>query len=107
LAAIHAVELYLNAFLMSRGVTSAKLRGMGHDLAVRSTLAAEAGLRLRKRTAGHLKDLSEAREYLVMRYGPEFSGKVSQLNRLAATLAEVAEKASANIMRGDSPSPGR
>ena len=98
LAAIHAIELYLNALLMAcGGYSSAKLRSLHHDLAQRRVLAARVGLQLRKRTADHLEALSKAREYLVMRYGPEMSAKVSQLNRLEATLDEIAEKVSASI----------
>lgn len=94
LTAIQAIELYLSAFLMARGLTSATLRAMGHDLARRADLAAKEGLKLRKNTAAHLKKLSEAREYLITRYGPELTGTASQLNRLNATLAEVASKVS-------------
>jgi hypothetical protein len=102
LAAIHAIELYLNAFLMACGHSSAYLRGLHHDLTSRRTLAAGAGLHLRKKTSRHLDAVSEAREYLVMRYGPEMTGAASQPNRLEATLNEVAEKVSkqVNSMRG-------
>lgn len=40
--------------------------------------------------------LSERREYLTTRYDPVATG-TSELNRLAATLAEVAEKVAAVI----------
>jgi hypothetical protein len=98
LAAIHAIELYLNAFLMMRGHSSSSLRGLNHDLARRRRLAADEGLSLRKKTAAHLAHLSEAREYLIMRYGPEMAGKVSHLNRVQATLREVGDKV-ANYIR--------
>jgi len=97
LAAIHAIELYLNAFLRAHGQSSATLRGLHHDLARRCILASDAGLRLRKRTVKHLDAVSQAREYLVMRYGPEASGPASQPNRLEATLKEVAEKISKHL----------
>ena len=108
LAAIHAIELYLNAFLMLRGFKSATLKGLGHDLTIRRGLAIDGGLELRKNTADHLKDLSEAREYLIMRYGPEIADKVSPLNRLNATLREVAEKVTkdSESRRGAAPSSG-
>jgi len=32
------------------------------------------------------------REYLVTRYGPEMAATISQINRLTATLEEVANK---------------
>ncbi|MCF8706985.1 hypothetical protein [Rhizorhapis sp. SPR117] len=67
-------------------------RGAAHDLAKRAELAASTGLRLRKRTLLHLNDLSHSREYLVTRYGAELAGSWTQLNRLMATLDEIATK---------------
>jgi HEPN domain-containing protein len=96
LVAIHAVELYLNAFLLATGHPPAKLRGLQHDLALRTHLARGANLRLRKRTVAHLGRLSETREYLIARYDPA-TAAASELNRLAATLTDVAEKVSAFI----------
>lgn len=92
LAAIHAVELYLNAFLLHSGLEHSLIRGLQHDLAARTDLSLERGLQLRKRTATHLRTMAAAREYLVSRYGPELSSSLSQLNRLSATLSEVAAK---------------
>ena len=89
--AIHAIELYLNAVLLAAGHPSAKLRGLQHDLASRTKFAPISKLCLRTRTLKHLQRLSETREYLVTRYDPATSA-ASQLNRLAATLNEVAEK---------------
>ena len=89
--AIHAIELYLNAVLLAAGHPSAKLRGLHHDLASRVKFASSAKLNLRTRTLKHLRGLSETREYLVTRYDPALSA-TSQLNRLAATLNEVADK---------------
>ncbi len=92
LTAIHAVELYLNSFLLRRGHSPAQIRGLQHDLWARAKLALAAGLNLRKRTAEHLRSLSEGREYLASRYGPELAATMSQINRLVATLDEVANK---------------
>lgn len=97
LSAIHAVELYLNAVLLHCGRHSAAVRGLQHDLAARAELAACAGLVLRKRTADHLRSLAASREYLLSRYAPEPECSLSQLNRLAATLEEVATKATRMI----------
>ena len=36
--------------------------------------------------------IASTREYLVTRYGPELTSTLAQLNRLAATLDEVASK---------------
>lgn len=99
--AIHAIELYLNALLLAGGCPSADLRRMHHDLTSRSALAVDR-LRLRKRTLAHLATLSETREYLTTRYAPEAT-ITSELNRLAATLAEVAGKVGAFIERADDP----
>lgn len=91
-SAIHAVELYLNAFLLARGIEAEKIRGLQHDLPARAALAIAGGLSLRKRTLEHIRSLSAAREYLVSRYGPELAAPMSQINRLIATLDEVANK---------------
>ncbi|MDG2534572.1 hypothetical protein P6144_13000 [Sphingomonas sp. HITSZ_GF] len=91
LVAIHAIELYLNAYLLAAGHSSTKVRGLQHDLSSRTTLAVEARLCLRKRTFLHLQALSNTREYLITRYDPALS-TASHLNRLGATLDEVAEK---------------
>ena len=97
LVAIHAIELYLNAFLRAHGQSPATLRRMHHDLTERRMRAHDFGLQLRNKTAEHLDSVSRNREYLVMRYGPEMRDPASQPNRLAATLKEVAEKVSKHI----------
>ena len=98
LLAIQAIELYLNAHLLRAGHPAGSLRGLQHDLAARSRLAAGAKLILRRRTVGHLESLSRTREYLITRYDPSQSA-ASQINRLEATLAEVGEKANLLITR--------
>ena len=70
---------------------------MQHNLATRAKLAVDCGLNLRKRTAAHLRELTDTREYLVVRYGPESPEKLSQLNRLNATLSDVAKKVEAVV----------
>ncbi|MER9450165.1 hypothetical protein [Mesorhizobium sp. M0254] len=92
LSAIHAIELYLTALLLHRGHDPNQIRKMQHDLAARAKHTGEAGLRLRAKTANHLQSLSQNREYLVTRYGPELAATASQINRLTATLEEVAAK---------------
>jgi hypothetical protein len=57
---------------------------------------------VRKRTALHLSAMEGNREYLVTRYGPEMTGTVSQINRLMATLDEVANKVIAIMRNSDS-----
>ena len=102
LVAIHAVELYLNAFLLAAGHPSTRLRGLQHDLAARTQFALGAKLPLRKRTVEHLCRLSQTREYLFTRYDPA-TRPCSELTRLAATLTEVAEKVRRLIARSAEP----
>ena len=94
LAAIHAIELYLNAFLLKRGHPPSEIRSLQHNLTERVKLAATYGLQLRAKTAQHINDLAENREYLVTRYGPEMTDSASKLNRLTATMEEVCNKVS-------------
>ncbi len=94
LSAIHAIELFLNAYLLHMGHEASRVRGMKHDLAIRTELAITSGLQLRRRTATHLAAMAGNREYLVTRYGPEMTATVSQINRLTATLEELASKVS-------------
>ncbi len=89
LVAIHAIELYLNAYLLALGHPHTAIRGLQHDLGRRLTLLQEAGVVLRLRTAEHLKVLSSNREYLVSRYDSCETSSLSQLNRLQATMNEV------------------
>jgi hypothetical protein len=72
---------------------------MQHDIWARTELALAAGLLIRKRTADHLRSLGQNREYLITRYGPELVATTSQLNRLTATLDEVAEKVSVLVLK--------
>ncbi|WP_436637644.1 hypothetical protein [Microbaculum sp. FT89] len=92
LVAIHAIELFLNAYLLHIGQSAQSIRGMQHDLKIRVDAAAENGLVLRKRTKAHISSLAANREYLVSRYGPEMTTSLSQINRLMATLEEIATK---------------
>lgn len=94
LTAIQAIELYLNALLLHQGHDAKRIRRMWHDLGARTELAIAGGLKLRDRTAKHLASMVGNREYLITRYGPEMTSTVSQINRLTATLNEVATKAS-------------
>ena len=97
LVAIHAIELFLNAFLLEAKHTPPCIRGMQHNLSKRTTLAVKDGLRLRKKTKYHLLQLDERREYLAARYETTDAKALSQLNRLTQSLEEVAKKVSAKI----------
>ena len=96
MVAIHAVEFYLNAFLFRSGHSAGQVRGLQHNLAARADLAVQIGMVLRKRTREHLHAMSQSREFLVTRYVPRGTS-LSQINRLQATLSEVAQKVSAAI----------
>lgn len=94
LLAIHSIELNLSAYLLLQGSTWSAIRKMGHDLVARLECAMGNGLVLRQRTAAHIRAIARDREYLVARYGPDCLSTASQLNRLLATLEEVARKVS-------------
>ncbi len=98
-SAIHAIELYLNALLLNHGLKPDHIRGLGHDLARRTELAIRKGLNLRMRTREHLIAIDSDREYLSVRYEPGNAGNGSQLNRLQASLEEVAVKVTAIVTR--------
>ena len=92
LAAIHSIELYLNALLLHFGHRHPQIRGLQHDLSKRTKQAFDHGLRLRQKTAKHLSAMTESREYLVVRYDPDMPVATPHLDKLAATLKEVAKK---------------
>ena len=98
LCAIHAVECYLNAFLMFHGMSREEVRGLQHNLAKRTELAVAKGLKLKVKTHAHLVRLNDQREYLVVRYGPERVSSLTELNRVFATLKEIGSKVSAAIV---------
>ncbi len=90
--ALHSIELHLNAFLLAKGLDSKAIRGLKHNIGERSRMAMDAGLILRRRTAEHLATLTSNREYLVIRYGPEMTATLTQVNRVMATLEELSKK---------------
>lgn len=94
LCSIHAIELYLNAFLRHQGIPPEEIRGRMHNLADPTFVAA---LKLRKKTATHLATMTERREYLISRYAPELASQHTELNRLTATLIEIMTKATKHI----------
>lgn len=91
-AAIHAIELYLTAYLQLNNHEPQKIRKLQHNLEGRTTRAIEAGLKLRARTIAHLRELTSTREYVETRYQPTALKKLTQPNRLIATLREVEDK---------------
>jgi hypothetical protein len=105
LCAIHAIELYLNAFLQAGGAAPEKVRAHCHNLSAMAERAIASGMILRKRTAGHLRKMTDDREYLVSRYGPEMTSTLSQINRLMATLDEVSRKIKSAIQSEPAQQP--
>lgn len=92
--AVHALELYLTAYLLRAGEPWEKVRALGHNLHDRYQRAAERGLTLRKRTVSSLAQMSERREYLRSRYSTKDTD-LSQLNKVESALNCVAEKVAA------------
>jgi hypothetical protein len=103
LSALHAIELYLNALLLHLGRNPEEIRGLQHDLGVRTELALAAGLPLRRRTVAHLRALTENREYLTSRYDPGLAARSSPLNRLIATVDELDRKVGIALATESSP----
>ena len=89
LCAIHAIELYLNAFLRHEGVAPEQIRARMHNLSDPQLVTA---IKLKKKTAEHLEALTNRREYLISRYGPEQVSQHTELHRLQATLKEMMMK---------------
>lgn len=89
LCAIHATELFLNAFLRAHGKSAGDVRARLHNLA---DVKFVETLNLRKKTAEHLSEMTHRREYLISRYAPELVSQHTELNRLQATLNEVRKK---------------
>lgn len=94
LLAIHSIELNLSAYLLLQGSSWPEIRRMRHDMTARLGCAVSSGLVLRERTAAHIRAVARDREYLKARYGPDCLSIAPQLNRLLATLEEVARKVS-------------
>ena len=101
LLTIHAIELYLNAYLLANGDAAPTIRAMQHDLRQRTNRAVQLGLALRQKTITHLEFLSRRREYLVSRYATLDRSAVSQINRLEATLEELHRKVGQRISAGN------
>jgi hypothetical protein len=89
-AALHAIELYLSAYLRLHGLDNAELRSTGHRFCAKTELATQHGLRLRKKTHAHLIELSGNREYQAVRYDTTMLALLTKINRLEATRDEIA-----------------
>jgi hypothetical protein len=78
--------------LLAKGVNPTTIGGFRRDLRELTRVASEAGLVLRKRAMAHLATLSASNEYYVIRYAPELTSALSQLNRVMATVDELSRK---------------
>lgn len=96
LAAIHAIELYLDADLIKQGLRVWRIRAFNHDLIARARVSSAFGLVLREGTLAHLDTLSREREYLVCRYGTDQTA-LSPLTRLRATLDDISFQVGARL----------
>lgn len=94
MCAIHAIELYLNAFLRSEGAPPEAVRGRMHNLSDPQFISV---LHLRAKTVRHLDEMTQRREYLIARYAPERVALHTELNRLTATLVEVMTKVGGHL----------
>lgn len=89
LCCIHAIELYLNAFLRHEGVPHKQIRALMHNLADPSLVVK---LKLKRKTSEHLTAITQKREYLISRYGPEMTAEQTEMSRLSSTLTEIMTK---------------
>jgi hypothetical protein len=94
LCGIHAVELFQNAFLRSKGLHNSEIRKRMHTLGDVDFVTC---LKLRRKTAEHLTKMNENREYLVARYAPNRRQGLSEVNRLLRTIVEIELKATKYI----------
>ncbi len=101
LAAIHAIELYLNAVLLADGTSPDQLPSFQHDLSKR--LASAKALKLDRRTTTHVETLTNTKEYREARYAPRQSAKLSPLTRLHRTLEVIRREARAIIDQHEGP----
>ena len=101
--ALHAIELYLSAYLRLYGIEDGVIRKTGHHFRQKAEMATMLGLKLRQKTLQHLDAIGENREYLVARYHLEELPMCSQVNRLEATLAELAGKINKDFQQKTPP----
>jgi hypothetical protein len=90
--ALHAIELFGNAVSRHDGMKHGEIRCRNHDLDHTHLLDR---LVLRTKTRSHLLSMTQGREYLRLRYAPDMLDDLAPVNRLLATLDEVAKKAQA------------
>jgi hypothetical protein len=90
LCALHAIELYLHAFLTFRGATDKQMKDRHHAL-WHEEFSDRLGLDAK--TQQHLKDLTTEKAYLAVRYGCEPPHTMCAETRMKRTLELIREKA--------------
>jgi hypothetical protein len=100
--ALHSVELYLNALLLTFGHSAKDIRKLQHDFAGRCIAAGRTPLRLSQGTLSDLVRTTSAGEYRSRRYDTACV-KVSELNRREQTLREVAQKVTELVCPSQQP----
>jgi hypothetical protein len=99
-AAIHAIELYINAYLLFRGVEARELRKINHDLVRRQIWAHELGLVLRSKTIERIGQIMLNREYLSARYSVCHVKNGLDFTQLEMVMSELAKKVTMKICNG-------
>lgn len=99
-AAVHAIELYINAFLMFKGYEAKALRGANHDFAKRQKWANELGLVLHSKTIARIDQIMLNREYLAARYSISHMKHGLDFAQLEIIMVELAKKVTAKICNG-------
>ena len=114
LCAVHAIELYLHAFLKHRGTIHSELRSMHHNVADMLDRAVKEGLVVDARTVEHIGRLVGKREYLVSRYAPDRLADLSHPDRILASLKAIGDHVpsairshSAKPILATNPTPAR
>jgi hypothetical protein len=99
LCVLHAIEVYLNAFLLFHLMTPQEIRGFQHGLIQRTEAARSRGLVLKAKTHKNLAKLEASREYLLVRYSPERGDEMIELPRLFSTLDDVTRQVRTAILQ--------
>ncbi len=96
-AAIHSIELYLNSFLLFKGIEARAVRELNHDLVRRRELAHDLGLVLRKKTIERIDQIFLNREYLAARYSIAHMKRGLEFAQVEVVMQEIAGKVTKKI----------
>lgn len=88
---IHAIELYLTAYLRHCGVPHGDMLTLNHKLHERALRARENGLPLGDKTLRRLENVDNRQEYKAVRYAPA-AYQQSPVNQLESILIDVQRK---------------